>query len=309
MLQTFETEWEWLKAREANLNTTDLAALFGFDEYRSRLSLWCEKKGLHEPEYVETPFSEWGKWLQVPVGMKICADNGWSAYDLTGSYISFPDLRLGASMDILARDPEKGGGLLEIKVAERLTEDMGWTKEAAPLRYEFQIQGQMHLALKDGQEIKWGAIGVLGSRQKSRVYHRVYDVNLGKKIDIEAEKFWESIEANKPPPADYTVDRELLESLRGSLRPDDQIILTGNQRAEILVRKIELIKRTKKPFKERLKLLEKLQKARETELHQMIGRHEIAKIGNKIVKAKIQHIEDKVTYGSSFRRCDISTVK
>ena len=305
MLQKFETEFEWLAARAPNVNSTELAAMFGLSQYKSRFTLWCEKAGLNAPDFEDTPFTEWGKVLQVPVGMKLCKDRGWQGFDLTGYYLSCTALRLGASMDLRAVSDE-GDGLLEIKVAERLSEEAGWTAAQAPVEYEFQIQGQMHSAIKDGQDIRWGGIGYLAQRQKSGVMHRLYDADLGKMIDIEVAEFWRSIVANEPPPPDYLADAALLEKLRGPLRDGDRIILTGNERAAQLLDSIRTLKELKKPLKSELKRIETEQKKAENEFLQLMGRNEIAYIGDYRVKAKIQKREDTVTYGSSFRRFDIS---
>jgi len=306
MIQQFTTEWEWLEARRPNINSTDLAALFGVGLRRSRLSLWHEKANLIEEEFVETPFTEWGKWLQTPVGMKLCLDRGWQGFDLTGTYVLQPARRLGSSFDFRVIDPDRGVGVMEIKVAERLSRDLGWGENTVPLDYDFQLQGEMHAVVEEGIDIAFGCFGILEARQRAHVMNRVYDIDLGRMINIEVNKFWQSVEAGEPPAPDYMMDEQLLEHIRGPLMKDDRIRLTDNRRAEMLVRKIELLKRKKKPIKALLDTINRIQKARELELMDLMENYERAIVGNRRITASLQERDDKVVYGSSHRRLSIA---
>lgn len=306
MIQQFSTEWEWLEARRPNLNSTDIGPLFGVSERRSRLSLWHEKANLVEEEFVETPFTEWGKWLQVPVGMKLCLDRGWQGFDLTGTYIVNPARRIGSSYDFRVIDPDRGTGLMEVKVAERLARDLGWGPNTVPLDYDFQLQGELHAAISEGIDLQFGCFGILEGRQRGHVMERVYDIDLGKMIDVEVDKFWASVDAGEPPAPDYMMDAQLLEHIRGPLMKDDRIRLTDNRRAEMLVRKVEMLKRRKKPIKARLDMINRIQKARELELMDLMQNYERAIVGNRRITASLQEREDKVVYGSAHRRLSIA---
>lgn len=302
----FDNEDEWLEARKKNINSTDLAALFGLSQWRSRLQLWNIKAGYEEEGFVETPFTDWGRYLQGPVGVKLCRDNGWAGADLTGRYMVDESLRLGASMDVLAHS-EKGRGLLEIKVVENMTEESGWTKTKAPIEYEFQIQGQLHLAKRNDPSITWGAIGALGRRQRSVLLPRAYDPELGELIDKEVKSFWASIEANEPPAPDYYLDQDLLHRLRGPLLPGDIVNLTSDQEAVELLGQIVDLKAQRKPLIDQADKLKKEIDAKQARFHDIMGVNEIAVVGRLRVKAKIQKREAYVNYGGSeSRRFDIS---
>lgn len=306
MLIKFTSEKEWLEARARDITSTDIAALFGLSPHKSRLRLWQEKAGYLDPEFEENQFTIWGKRLQVPVAMGICEDEGWAGEDLTGTYSTFPDLRLGSSYDVLVKCSTRGKGHLEVKVAEEFREEDGWTKERAPLTHEFQMANQLHCAAKDEQGLKFNCLGILGRRQRIRLYFREYDRELGQMIDHEVSSFWASITADIPPKPDYSVDADILEKLRKPLRSGDVINLTGNNRAHDLIQTWFERSAARKALIDQIKPLEKDMKTIEAELHDIMGRNEIAIIGDYQIRAKVQVNEERIQHETSFRRFDPS---
>lgn len=309
MLIKFENETEWLAARAKDLTSTQFAALFGLGRYKSRLRLWHEKAGLVEDEFQENDATLWGKRLQVAVGMGICEDQGWEGFDLTGYYYTEPEIRIGSSMDLRVYNTREGSGLLEVKTAEDFSEEQGWTKDRAPIDYEFQLQGQMHLANLNGEAISWGAIGTLGRRQKVRIYRREYDAKLGRMIENEARDFWESIRKNQPPRPDYTVDGPLLDQIKKSIRSGDVCNLSTNNRAVVLMADYMTDEDTLAAAREKIKAIEKKREAIRAEILDVMGKNEVAIIGDFQVRARVQEVEEKVINGYSFRRFDISKRK
>lgn len=309
MILFFKDEQEWLEARRKDVTSTEIAAIFGLHPYKSRLRLWHEKAGNVNLNFVETEFTKWGRRLQIPVGMGVCEDEGWTGYDMTGYYLRDEKHRIGASYDIKAFDVERGMGDLEIKIAERFDENLGWTKDQTPLAYEFQEQLKLHLCAKDMPEIKWGCIATLGARQKVRKYFRKYDAELGLVIEDAVDQFWKSIEENKPPSPDYAVDGELLERLRKPMLNDDTLILTGNNRAHELAEsynelrlKMALIKAEADPIKDAMDKIK-------AEMWQLMGNKGRAIIGGYTVGARVQKTEEFINYGNEYRRFDFKKLK
>ena len=112
----FQTEQEWLNAREPDVTSTDMAALLGLSKFKSRFALWHERKtGIIANEFVENDRTKWGKRLQNVIAHGICEDEGWAGEDLGLFYISDHDLHLGCSLDVLVECPVRGKGLLEVK--------------------------------------------------------------------------------------------------------------------------------------------------------------------------------------------------
>jgi len=303
VLLKFDTEKEWLAARDPNVNSTDIASLFGLSPYKSRYKLWCIKRGLIEDDFSENDFTTWGKRLEVPVAMGICEDMGWTGEHLKLIYSTFPEQRLGSSYDVKINDLDRGDGHFEVKVAESFSEDAGWFEDKAPINYEFQMQNQLHCAHKDNLGLKFNCLGTLGRRQKTRLYFREYDAELGQMIDHEVNKFWASIQADIPPEPDYVVDGEILHKLRAPLRSGDVINMQGNERAQALILEWYGSKIKRDLVREDLDKIEVGMRTIKNELHDMMGRNERAIIGEYQVGAKVQTNEET---GASFRRFDVS---
>lgn len=303
MLIKFDTEQEWLAARDPNINSTDIAALFGLSPYKSRYKLWCIKRGLIPDDFEENDYTSWGKWLEIPVAEKIAFDNGWTAENLKLMYSSFPDLRLGSSYDVKINCLDRGDGHFEVKVAESFDEDQGWFPDKAPVGYEFQLQNQLHCLQKDNQDIKFNCLGILGRRQKTRLYFREYDPELGQMIDHEVKEFWASINADIPPKPDYCVDGEILEKLRKPLRSGDVINFHGNEKAAGMIAEYIRLKKSRDDYQRIANGFDKEMEPIKCELHDMIGRNERAIIGDYQIGARVQTNEET---GSSFRRFDVS---
>ena len=230
---------------------------------------------------------------------------GWTGEDLTGLYSTFPDKRKGSSYDIKA-GTDKGPRLLEIKVAESFDESHGWFEDRAPLHYEFQGMDQIHCMLKDDPTFIGFTLGTLGRRQKTRLYHRVYDPKVGALIDEEVASFWKSIDLDQEPKPDYSVDSEILETLRKPLRTGDVINLSLNNRAVDLIETYAARKEARDVLREQIKPIDKEMKAIEAEIHHLMGRNERAIIGDHQVGAKVQTNEERIQYETSFRRFDHS---
>lgn len=309
MLLKFANETEWLMTKKKDVTSTDVASLFGLNPYKSRLRLWHEKAGNVEPEFVDSPFAKWGRRLQIPVAMGICEDEGWQGEDLSLFYARDPALRLGASFDVKAYYDFNAARMLEVKVAEAFREEDGWTKNAAPMPYEFQMQTQLHLSMKEDHDIKSGVIGVLGKRQSTRLYHREYDAGVGAMIEEETHEFWRTINENTPPDPDYLIDSEILKRLRGPIRHGDIINLSNNDAAKMALHRLKAAKEALKPLKKEIRIHEDQADAAKEEIRQLVGRNEIAIIGDYQISTAQQEQEDKVIYGSSFRRFDMKKRK
>lgn len=304
MLLKFANETEWLAQKEQDVTSTEVAALFGLNPYKSRRRLYHEKRGEVASDFEENPFTKWGRRLQIPVAMGICEDNGWHGFDLTHYYARNAALRLGASFDVKAVYDLNQARVLEVKIAEAFREEDGWLKDSAPLQYEFQMQCQLHLAMPEDREIKSGVIGTLGKRQSTRLYFREYDDGVGALINEETEKFWKEVEEGNAPDPDYALDADLLDKLRGPIRNGDVVNLSSNARALELSARYAAGSHTLKAAKEILKPAEKELREIKAELHEMIGRNETAVIGEFQIGARRQVREENVNYETSFRRFD-----
>lgn len=308
MLLKFENESDWLEARKQDVSSTQVAALLGASPYRSRFALWhLKRSGTDADPFVPNNATKWGKRLQNVVALGICEDEGWQCEDLSFFYLRDPDLRIGASMDVKAICPNAGPGLLEIKTTAYFDESRGWFKDTAPVDYEMQLQTQMHLAIRDGQDIRWGAIGALDGRKEVRIYRRAYDPQFGQILDDEARKFWNSIAANDEPDPDYKMDAALIRLLQGPIKVGVTVDLSKNNNAHRVLEDYLKTDESYKAVKKQSDALDEGRKALKTELHHLAGPAEAVIIGGTRIGMKETTIAPRQQDGYSFRRFDVKT--
>lgn len=306
----FKNETEWLEARSKDLTSTEIAALLGVTEYKTRFKLWQEKSGMIESDFEDNLYTKWGRRLQQAIAIGFAEDNCFDKLeDLSLTYARHPILQLGSSFDYAFSFSNGARGLLEIKTTSYFTEELGWEKEDAPIQYEIQLQTQLHLAKTNGIDFECGVIGALDGRKNARIYTRKYDQALGELIEQETAKFWDSVRSGIPPEPDYIADDELLSKLRKSPRKGEKKNLTANSTAAALIAlwkelddKIKLNNLTNKP-------LEEQKKAIKNRLFEIIGDAETVTIGQYQITTKEQVLEDTFRAGGKVRRFDVKTLK
>lgn len=205
-----KTKEDWLSLRAQDVTATEAAALFGVNPYTTEYQLWQEKKSGNINSIDETERMTWGKRLEQVIAEGICEDNGWEILDLFahGSYFRHSHAQMGATPDFFVMCPERGIGILEIKNIDWLQHKLKWEDDEAPAHIEIQLQQQMHVTQDAG--VKWGAVGYLKGGNEAGVFIREYDAEMCDTIQDNIAMFWQSIEENKQPPADYDRDADYL---------------------------------------------------------------------------------------------------
>lgn len=177
------------------------------------------------------------------------------------------------------------------------------------MAYEFQIQAQLHLDAVNEKLFDIGCIGTLGRRQSSRLYFREYDADLGAWIDEETEKFWRSVADGQEPAPDFKMDGPLLERLARAVRIGESCNLSLNNRAVDLIQTWKSLDDSAKEPRGKLTEIEQQKQSIKAEIHAMMGVAESAIIGDFIVSAKEQTVEEKFVNEYSFRRFDVKQRK
>jgi putative phage-type endonuclease len=213
---TPESEAHWLAMREENLNSTDIAALFGCSPYQTAFELWHRKAGNVASDFKDNERMQWGRRLEAIVAQGICEDNGWTATPFK-EYMNMPALRLGSSFDFIAHDALSNESILEIKCVDFFAFKDGWIIDGdnieAPPHIELQVQHQM---LVSG--IHSAKIGVLIGGNRVMLIEREADYKIHGLIISKAAAFWQSIEAGTPPDPDYTADAKTIIALNSNVR-------------------------------------------------------------------------------------------
>lgn len=148
---------DWLSARRRGCGASDVAALLGFDRYRSPWQVWADKTGhpLYQPPE-ETPAMRLGieleTWLIDQAGPLIYPPPETGEAVLTPERIychpehpwrcCMPDACIGAPHSMERFNAE----LVECKTAGLTSgRAYGWTDTSVPLGYELQARWQMHV--------------------------------------------------------------------------------------------------------------------------------------------------------------------
>jgi len=253
----------WLNLRTQDVTSTEVSALFGQSPYLTQYELWHRKKSGDLVEIETTERMEWGLQLEGQIAAYIAEKQGWEIEPMD-AYHRDPVHRIGSSFDYLivgGKTERDLPGLLEIKNVDSLQYRQKWLDDGqgnieAPGHIELQVQHQMLLA-----GVTWAAIGVLIGGNSHRVVIREADAAIQAAIKNAAKFFWETIDSNDPPSADYSEDAQLIIDMNAEAS-DSVIDATKDQ--EILILSYD------KLCKDASKI-EKDKKALKAEILQQIG--------------------------------------
>jgi predicted phage-related endonuclease len=250
------------KFRASHVGASEAAALFDCSPYLTRFELWHRKNGtIDTPDFNAiadngTPENEriyWGVRLEAAIIEAAKERYGYTDRDQLGHLSN--GRGLGGHPDRRVICPQRGPGILEIKTADWLVRK-GWGDEP-PMHYLIQSQAYQGL-----DRVAWGDVLVLvGGNQLERFCYDFRPKIYGE-IEQRVEAFWQSIEANEPPPADYTRDLDTIAELHreGSdetvdLRTDN---LAHEAAAQFLFAKQERLDAEKREDAAKAELLDKL---------------------------------------------------
>lgn len=193
--------------RAAHVGASEVAALFDCSPYLTRFELWHRKAGnIATPDFNAvaddgTPESEriwWGVKLEQAILEGACERYGYT--DVERNVVLSNGKGLGAHPDAMAYCPvRKSRGYVEIKMADWLVFKQ-WGDEP-PTNYLLQSQTGQGLA-----NVEWGDVLVLVGGNKLERFCYDFRPKIYAEIEKRVTDFWASVEADQPPPADYTRD-------------------------------------------------------------------------------------------------------
>lgn len=187
--------------RGKHVGASEVAALFDCSPYVTKFELWHRRKGnISAPDLSDNERAEWGLRLE-PAIIAAAADRYGYQLEETPQRLS-NGRGLGGHPDQLASD-ERGHGILEIKTADWLVFKQ-WGEEP-PLHYLLQATAYAGLSGRS-----WCDIVVLVGGNRLERFTYDFRPKIYAEIEKRVADFWASIEANDPPPADYTRDLETI---------------------------------------------------------------------------------------------------
>lgn len=203
----FDNEADWLAHRGKVIGASEVPVLFG-QGHTTIYQLWHEKAGNIEPENLDGALPVMvGRFLEDGLKKLIMHFNEGLELRKAHRYLQHPTERLGVSLDFELLDPADGWVPCETKILDWQSFSEGWEEtEIAgeydpPLKFSLQLQTQMLVTGKPRGHL----FALVGNRQLVHV-EQAEDPEIQELILTRVKAFWNSIEANDPPPINYHED-------------------------------------------------------------------------------------------------------
>lgn len=231
-------EQHWLQLRAQDITSTDIAALFGISPYMTEFELWHRKKNASIVQLEQNDRMTWGTRLQDAIANGIAKDYALKIRKMT-EYIRDPAFRIGSSFDFefttTNDDGEDEVGILEVKNVDSLAYKDGWIIDGdsveAPPHIEIQVQHQLLVSGHDH-----ALIGALIGGNRVTLIKRTSDKEICEAIKAMVAKFWESIDANRPPAPDFRADAQFIAKMNGYAEPGKVLNAAGDTKIAGLAR-------------------------------------------------------------------------
>lgn len=211
--ESFVSKEEWLKARAGNINSTEIASLFGLSPWATGFEIWHRKSAGHVVTLDPNERMKWGSRLESSIAAGIAEDNGWDVKPMP-EYIRDTERRLGASFDFAIGDD----GILEIKNVDSLQYKENWILDGddiqAPSHVEIQLQQQLMLSGR-----KYAYIGALVGGNRVVLIKREPQQGVFDAIHAKAAEFWKSIDEKREPVPSFPDDAMAVIALANKVQP------------------------------------------------------------------------------------------
>ncbi|MGR3179799.1 MAG: YqaJ viral recombinase family protein [Candidatus Anammoxibacter sp.] len=238
-------EAAWLELRKADITSTMSAALFGLSPYNTTFELYHAKVNGIELEFTANDRMEKGKRMEQFAAEEVALEHGFTDLRRMDEYIRIPELRIGSSFDFECICPERGLGLLEIKMVEYSQYKEKWEKDEAPEHIEVQVHHQL---LTGGDKYKWAGIAAFYTIYDHALIIREHDREFEQGIIDAVAEFWENVDNKQEPKPDYARDLDMIKKLYEVKNPD-YLDYTGNEHLEMLAGKYIRLKSEAKDIK------------------------------------------------------------
>lgn len=306
---------QWLALRQRDVTASAAAGLLGTSKYMTPLRLFALKTGQIEEDITETKITD-RSIIIPPMGRGLRAEGpgedllrqlrpNWTITRNT-DYFRDPDLRVGATPDLLVYDPELGPGIIQQKSVAPIMFDKEWKSDGeieAPLEYHIQTIHEMQVV-----GVQWAAITahVVGFDEALYLVDVTPHPAIWNRIKREVADFWRRVAMNNPPDPDFNMDGTLIASLYADADDDLGIDLGDNPRV------FELLDE-----REKLKMREtdgdrasKLRKPIDAELIHILGNASTGRLADgRIITAKTTRRAGYTVQPTSFRTVRIKEPK
>jgi predicted phage-related endonuclease len=235
---TIKDRAEWLRRRKANINGSEIGALFAYSPYMTPYALWADKSGRAELSEPDNEVLRRGRILEPAVAAAVREERPDWALQKATDYVWSSQVRLGCTPDFIVHCPQRGVGVLQAKTVAKPIFEEGW--QAGPPQW-IVLQALLEMMLEN---VSWGAIGVLVTGTYSidcKVFEFTRHPAAEAKLIAAAQRFWEYVDAGRAPPPDYARDDDVIKAL---FPRDNGVMLdlTGDNRMPELLDRYETLK-------------------------------------------------------------------
>jgi predicted phage-related endonuclease len=291
-----ESTEQWLQARRANINASEIAAASGAHEFLTRYGLIARKLGRLEDVSDSTVLRR-GRLLE-PVARQMLAEQcqDWTQVS-AGSYYYDPIERIGCTPDLFVKN-ERGIGVVELKSVEASVFARKWHAETGelepPLWIAIQAMMQQYLT---GAEFAYVAALVIGYGLSLEVIEVKYRADVINQVRADAAACWQLIDAGQLPDPDFEADRGNLAKV---LRQDDgsELDLTGDNEMPQIAAQLSAARDAKSIAEE------SIEHCQAKILHK-IGHAQKAIFAGGVITAKTVHRKGYVAQPSTYRRLNV----
>jgi predicted phage-related endonuclease len=272
---------EWLLWRLDDVAATDVPVLFNLNPWRTALNLWAEKSHLISPG-VDGPAVRRGHWGQ-PAVLEMMKDErpDWQIR-AAKVYLRDPEIRLGATPDAAAIDPEREGvGAIECKTVFITAFERDWPDGVPPIYYQLQTLTQMML-----MNASWGAIGALILDRYGNWWPHVFTMQrhpqAEAKICDKVKKFWDDFDAGKVPPLDPARDADTIAQMYPKPVTKIPLDLSADNQLPIVLAERALLQAQMRPLKKRVDEID-------VEVKSKVGEYGLARVPGWNISWEMEH--------------------
>lgn len=270
---TIRDDAHWHDLRREHIGGSEVAVALGVSPYKTKYQLWAEKTRKIEPESFDgNERVEFGKLLEHVIAKTAAKRNSWKVRKARQYLSARPELPIGASVDYEISCPERGPGILECKATDAW-EFAKWEDGEPPLSHLLQLQTYLMLTGRS-----WGAVAVLVGGNRLLVFPYESRSDTAGMIRDGAREFWECVDNDTPPLADFARDSAVIGKLYQSVTERKTVDLTDNPRARELASLYRAASVSEKTA-------EKLKEATGAELRMLIGDAQVAFVDGFRIKS------------------------
>lgn len=234
----------WHRYRGQDVTASVIGALFGVHEWVSPYELWALKSGRLTADPEETPAIKRGRLLE-PVAVQLLREMRptWEIVHNTGpgDYFRDKDARLGGTPDVLAIDPERGNGVVQIKSVESSTYRRKWLDADGLVEPPFWISLQAATeAYLTGS--RWAAVAplVVGHGIDMPIIDVPLIPGVIDRIKDETRAFWKMVESGEEPLPDFSRDADVIERLYAQDEGEEIDLSRDNQIFDLIASRARL---------------------------------------------------------------------